>query len=139
MNLGKGIIPTKILQGIFVSAVMIFAVNGTAAAGGLFGPPQPVSREAGGLRTGIGYGYQEDQYRNDTDHTIRQNQVYSELGYGANNLGIYGRIGVSDLKILDAFRSNQASTTTSKNDFMDYWKFFGTLGVQGYYPFDRTF
>jgi hypothetical protein len=54
-------------------------------------------------------------------------------------LGIYGRIGVSDLKILDAFRSNQASTTTSKNDFMDYWKFFGTLGVQGYYPFDRTF
>ena len=79
MNLGKGIIPTKILQGIFVSAVMIFAVNGTAAAGGLFGPPQPISREAGGLHTGIGYGYHEDQYRKDTDHTIRQNQVYSEL------------------------------------------------------------
>ena len=139
MNFMKWIIHTKGLKGILISAVILFAVNGTAAAGGLFGPPQPVSREAGGLRTGIGYGYQEDQYRKDTDHTIRQNQVYSELGYGANNLGIYGRIGVSDLKILDAFRSNQASTTTSENDFMDYWKFFGTLGVQGYYSFNRTF
>ena len=139
MNLGKGIIPTKILQGIFVSAVMIFAVNGTAVAGGLFGPPQPISREAGGLHTGIGYGYHEDQYRKDTDHTIRQNQVYSELGYGTENLGIYGRIGVSDLKILDAFRSTQAATTTSKKDLKDDWKFFGTLGGQGFFPFNGTF
>jgi hypothetical protein len=139
MNLKKGIIHTKGLKGILISAFLIFAVNGTAAAGGRFGPPQPVSKEAGGLHTGIGYGYHEDQYRKDTDHTLRQNQVYSELGYGAKNWGIYGRIGVSDLKILDAFRSTQASTTTSKNDVKDYGKFFGTLGGQGFYPFNRTF
>ena len=139
MNLIKGIIHTKGLTGIFISAFILFAVNGTAAAGGLFGPPQPSSKEAGGLHTGIGYGYHEDHYRDDTDHTIRQNQVYSEVGYGATNWGIYGRIGGSDLKILDAFRSTQASTTTSRNDLTDDWKFFGTLGGQGFYPFNRTF
>lgn len=133
MNFIKWIILTKSLKGILIPAIILFAVNGTAAAGGLFGPPQPVSKEAGGLHTGIGYGYKEGQYRNDTDHTIRQNQVYSELGYGANNWGIYGRIGVSDLKILDAFRSTQASTTTSKNDLKDDWKFFGTLGGQRFF------
>jgi len=56
MNFLKWIMHTKDLKGILISAVILFAVNGTAAAGGLFGPPQPVSREAGGLRTGIGYG-----------------------------------------------------------------------------------
>jgi hypothetical protein len=130
---GKG------LQGILISVFMLFAVNGTAAAGGLFGPPKPVSKEAGGLHTGIGYGYHEDKYRNDADHTIRQNQVYSEVGYGVDHWGIYGRIGVSDLHILDAFRSTQASTSTSKNDLKDDWKFFGTLGGQGFFPFNRTF
>jgi hypothetical protein len=139
MDFIKWIIHTKGLQGILISTVILFAVNGTAAAGGLFGPPQPISKEAGGLHTGIGYGYHEDKYRNDMDHTIRQNQVYSEVGYGAKNLGIYGRIGASDLKILDAFRSTQAPTTTSKKDLKDDWKFFGTLGAQGFYPFNRTF
>lgn len=61
------------------------------------------------------------------------------MGYGAKNWEIYGRIGVSDLKVLDAFRSTQASTTTSKNDFEDNWKFFGTLGAKGFYPFNKTF
>jgi hypothetical protein len=139
MNFKKGMIHTIGLKEILISAFMIFAVNGTAAADVLFGPPQPVSKEAGGLHTGIGYGYHEDRYRNDTDHTIRQNQFYSEFGYGAKNWGIYGRIGVSDLKILDAFRSTQASTTTSKNDLKDDWKFFGALGGQAFYPFNRTF
>ena len=139
MNFKKEVIPVKGLQGILIAAFMLFAVNGTAAAGGLFGPPQPTSGETGGLHTGIGYGYHEDRYRNDTDHTIRQNQVYSEVGYGADHWGVYGRIGVSDLKILDAFRSSQASTATSENDFQDGWKTFGTLGGQGFYPFNRTF
>jgi hypothetical protein len=139
MYLIKRMLHTKGLKGILISAFMLFAVNGTAAAGGLFGPPQPISKEAGGLHTGIGYGYHEDRYRKDMDHTIRQNQVYSEVGYGAKNLGIYGRVGVSDLEILDAFRSTQSPTTTSKKDFKDNRKFFSTLGGQGFYPFNRTF
>jgi hypothetical protein len=52
---------------------------------------------------------------------------------------MYARVGISDLKISDAFRSNQASTTTSKNDFEDSWNFFGTLGVKGFYPLNKTF
>ncbi len=129
----------KRIKVILISAFIIFTVNGTAAAGGLFGSPQPVSKEAGGLHTGIGYWYQEDKYKNGTEHVTRQNQIYSELGYGARNWEMYGRIGVSDLKISDAFLSTQALTTTSKNDFEDNWKFFGTLGAKGFYPFNKTF
>ena len=135
----KGQFIMKGLKVIAISAFIIITVNGTAAAGGLFGPPQTVSKEAGGLHTGIGYERQEDKYKNDIEPVIRQNQVYSQLGYGARNWEIYGRIGVSDLKISDAFRSTQVSTTTSKSDFEDNWKFFGTLGAKGFYPFNKTF
>jgi hypothetical protein len=135
----KGGIHTKSLKVIVISAFLIFTVHGTSAAGGLFGPPERISREAGGLHTGIGYWYQEDEYKNDTEHVTRQNQVYSQLGYGVRNWEMYARVGISDLKISDAFRSNQASTTTSKNDFEDNWNFFGTLGVKGFYPFNKTF
>lgn len=127
------------LKQMVLSATLLFLLMGTASAGGLWGPPQSVSREAGGLHTGIGYGYSEDLYKNDTEHTLRQNQVYSHLGYGARNWELYGRIGVSNLKISDAFRSTQGSTTTSKNDFKDEWMLFGTLGAKGFYPFAKTF
>jgi hypothetical protein len=43
------------------------------------------------------------------------------------------------LKIVDAFRSIQPSTTTSKDDFEAGWKIFGTLGAKGFYPFHKTF
>ncbi len=43
------------------------------------------------------------------------------------------------MKISDAFRSTQASTITSRNDFQDNWKLFGTLGTKGFYPFNKTF
>ena len=133
-------IHTKNLKIILVSAfIIIFAVDGTAAAGGPLGPPQPVLKEAGGLHTGIGYGYREDQYENGTENVVRQNQFYSQLGYGAKNWEIDARIGGSDLEISDAFRSTQASTTTSKVDFEDHWKLFGTLGAKGFYPISQTF
>jgi len=127
------------LNVMVISAFLVFAVHGTAAGGGPFGPPQSVSKEAGGLNTGIGYWYHQDEYKNGAEHVTRQNQVYSQLGYGTQNWEIYGRIGISDLKISDAFSSTQASTTTSKEDFEDNWKFFGTLGAKGFYPFNKTF
>ena len=120
-------------------AFILLGLNGTAAAGGLFGPPQSTSKETGGLNTAIGYNYHEDKYENGTDHVIRQNQIYSHLGYGARNWEIYGRIGGADLKLSDAFHSTQASTATSRNDFDDNWKLFGTLGAKGFYPFNKTF
>ena len=43
------------------------------------------------------------------------------------------------MKISDAFSSNHASTTTSKNDFEENWKLFGTLGAKGFYPINKTF
>ena len=109
-------------------------------ASGLFGPPQTVSKEAGGLNTAIGYFYSEDIFKNDTDHLIRQNSVYSQVAYGANNMWeIYGRIGAADMNISDCFNSTEDSTTTNKLDFEESWKFFGTLGAKGFYPITKIF
>jgi hypothetical protein len=127
------------LKCVTLSAALLFLLTGTAFAGGLLGPPQSVSREAGGLHTGIGYGYVTDLYKNGTQYLLRQNQVYSHLGYGARNWDFYGRVGVAEMKISDAFRSTQSSTNTSKNDFKDQWAYFGTLGAKGFYPFHKTF
>jgi hypothetical protein len=130
---------TKRLKVILIAAFLLFTVQGLAAADGLFGPPQSISREAGGLQTGIGYWYHEDKYKNDTEWVTRQNQIYSQLGYGTKTWELYGRVGVSDLKIVDAFRSKPGSAATSKNDFEDNGKFFGTLGAKVFYPFNQTF
>lgn len=111
-----------------------------AAAGGPFGTPQTISKEATGLHTAIGYWYHEDNYKNGTGHLIRQNQIYSEAGYGFQRYwDVYGRVGVSDLKIFDAFSSSNALTITYENDFKENWKFFGTLGAKGFYPVNSTF
>jgi len=130
----------KFFLSIALTVLLIFSINTSATAAGLFGAPQTVSKEAGGLNTAIGYWYHEDTYTNDTDHIIRQNEVYSQVAYGAKNIWeLYARIGVSDLKIFDAFSSTNASTTTNKNDFAENWKFFGTLGAKGFYPINKTF
>jgi hypothetical protein len=130
---------TKTLKRILLAVFILVAAKGTAAAGGLFGPPQSVSREAGGVYTGVGYWYHEDKYKNGTEWATQQNQIFSQLGYGTKHWDIYGRVGISDLKIADALRSTPGSTTTSKNDFEDNGEFFGTLGAKGFYPFNKTF
>jgi len=136
----KGGIHTKALRIIAISVFLALAVHGIAAAGGPFGPPQPIAREAGGLHTAIGYWHQEDRYKNGAEFVTRQDQVYSEAGYGAQNRwDIYGRIGVSNLKIQDTFSSSSPLTTISNNDFDENWKFFGTLGAKVFYPFSKTF
>ncbi len=127
------------LRAIVIAASIILAVDGVATAGGPFGPPQPVSKDAGGIYTGIGYWYHEDKYENGTEFATRKNQAFSQLGYGARHWEVYGRIGVSDLEMPDALGSTQTSTTTSRNDFEDHWKFSGTLGAKGFYPFNKTF
>jgi hypothetical protein len=92
------------------------------------------------LHTAIGYWYHEDNYKNGTGHLIRQNQIYSEAGYGFQRYwDVYGRIGVSDLKIFDAFNSYSALTVASDSDFKENWKFFGTLGAKGFYPVNNYF
>lgn len=123
-----------------MSALLILAVNSVATAGGLFGLPQTISKEAGGLNTALGYRYYEDTFKSDTDHVIRQNQIYSQVAYGSSNRWeIYGRIGISDLKIFDAFTSTAVSTATDKDHFEENWKFFGTLGAKGFYPLNSVF
>jgi hypothetical protein len=119
---------------------LIIIIEGTTVAAGLFGPPQSVSREAGGLNTAIGYAYHEDKYKNGAEYIIRQNQIYSQAGYGSKNTWeIYGRLGVADLKIFDAFRSTNAATITFNNDFNENWKFFGSLGAKGFLPVNKIF
>ena len=118
---------------------MTLVMHGIAAAGGPFGPPQPIAKAEGGLHTAIGYWYHEDIYKNGREFMTRQNQVYSEAGYGTQRWDIYARIGISDLKMQDAFSSASALTTTSNNDLQENWKFFGTLGAKVFFPFNETF
>jgi hypothetical protein len=123
-----------------LAVLLIVLVAGKVTASGLFGPLQTVSREAGGLNTAIGYTYHEDKFKNGSEYIIRQNQIYSQVAYGSHNSWeIYGRLGVSDLKIFDAFSSTVVSTTTFNNDFTENWKFFGTLGAKGYIPINKIF
>jgi len=130
----------KSLEVIVIIVFVILIASGRAAAGGSFGPPQPIVKEAAGIHTGIGYWFHEDTYKNGTERVIRQNQIYSELGYGSRNgWEITARVGMSDLKLIDAFSSPTASTATSKTDFEEHWKFFSTVGAKGFYPFNNTF
>jgi len=130
----------KTIKVLVISIVIMLTTQGTAFAGGPFGPPQPLSRPAGGLHTGIGYWLQEDKLKNDQEYICRQQQIYSELGYGfKKNWDLFARVGLSSLKLLDAFSPATPATTTSKNDFSENWKFFSTLGVKGFYPASPSF
>jgi hypothetical protein len=123
---------------IILAAFLLLAFNGTSAAFGLFGMPQTVSRDAGGLNTSVGYWYHENKFKNGLEHLIRQNEVYSQVSYGGKNRWeIYGRIGVADLKNSDAFSSANVSTITANSDFTENWKFFGTLGAKGFLPVNK--
>lgn len=118
----------------------VITVSRVASASGLFGSPQTISREVGGLNTAVGYSYREDILKDNSAYVVRQNQIYSQAAYGAKNCWeIYGRIGVSDLKISDAFSSSNVSTITSNNDFTENWKLFGTLGAKGFLPVNKIF
>lgn len=125
---------------MIISLFIFFTIGGVAAASGLFGPPQSISKDTGGLHTGIGYWYHEDKYNAGADYVTRQNQLYSEVGYGTKNYwDIYVRVGTSDLNVADAFSSTSAATITFKNDFEENMNYFGTFGTKGFYPFGKTF
>lgn len=110
-----------------------------AVAATPFGPLQTVSRQSGGLNTSFGYSYNANELANGAGYTFQQNEIYSQAAYGSKKLWeIYGRIGVADLKISDAFRSAHASAVTSTNDFTENWKFFGTLGAKGFWPLNKV-
>ena len=126
---------------MFIISLFIFlSIGGVAAASGLFGPPQSVAKDTGGLHTGIGYWYHEDKYKNGADYVTRQNQLYSEVGYGTKNYwDIFVRVGITDLNVAGAFNSTSATTITGKNDFEENTNYFGAFGTKGYYPFDKKF
>jgi len=130
----------KSIKVIMLIVFVILIAPERAAASGPFGPPQPIVKGVGGVHTGIGYWFHEDTYKNGTEQVTRRNQAYSELGYGSlNGWEITARVGMSDLKLINAFDSSNASTTTSKTDFEENGKFFGTVGAKGFYPFNNTF
>ena len=131
---------SKNLLRILLIPLFVLMMNPASASAGLFGAPQTVSRASGGLNTAIGYWYHEDTYENGIEHEFRQNQIYSQAAYGAKNIWeIYARVGISDLKIPDVFRSADADIVGGKKDFEENWEFFGTLGAKAYYPVSNIF
>ncbi len=131
---------TKTLKIMLIVMVVMLTMQGTAAASGPFGPPQPLARPAGGLHTGIGYWLQEDKLKNNEEYISRQQQVYSELGYGfQRNWDLYARVWLASQKLFDSFNPTTAATTTWKSDFSAPWKFFSALGIKGFYPLRPAF
>ena len=133
-------IPRYRFRIVALAILLAMAVFPNTAAAGLFGTPQTLSREAGGLNTAVGFWHQEDTCENGAEHRIRRNEIYSQASYGAKNIWeAYARIGISDLKILDAFGAADDSTISGRSDFEENWKFFGTLGAKIYYPVNPAF
>lgn len=125
---------------VMLLTLLMIPWSDPAQAAGLFGAPQMLSVRTGGLNTAVSYLYHEDVYEHDRSYVVRQNQLYSQAAYGAKNIWeIYGRIGVADLTISDAFASAELSTTTGKNNAEENWKFFGTLGAKVFYPISAVF
>ena len=120
--------------------ILLLFGGGTAAAGGPLGPPQPAAKSAGGLYTAVGAWHQENRYGDGGEYLFRQNQVYSEAGYGANDRwAVYGRLGVGNLNVREAFSPAASSVATDKSDFEDKQQLFGTLGGKVFYPLDAMF
>jgi len=138
MKKEKGGIFTK--KNLILISFLLILFSGPVFAGGPSGMPEPVSRDEGGLHTAIGYWLGQTKYENSTSVLMRQNQIYSEAGYGFKKYAdIYARVGISDFKISDVFRSQSSATSTYKNDFKDRWNFFGTLGAKGFYSINNIF
>ncbi|KQC11527.1 MAG: hypothetical protein APR62_01555, partial [Smithella sp. SDB] len=120
---------------ILLAVLFIFTIRSAAMAAGLFGPLQTVSKETGGLNTAIGYFYHEDTYKNDVDHTVRLDEIYSQAAYGVKNIWeVYTRVGLANMKIFDIFSSMDASIMTDQDNFEANWEFFGTIGAKAFYP-----
>lgn len=120
-------------------ALLLLSWTGEVPAAGPFGPPQPLVKDSGGLRTAVGYWHYEDKFENSTYYVIRQNQVYTEAAYGSRLWELSGRLGGADLTISDAFRSDVTGLSTSKNDFEGNWSLFGSLGGKLYFPIGPDF
>ena len=114
---------------------MILSTASAATAAGMVGPLQTPSKTAGGLNTAIAYQYVQDVYEASSAYVVRQQQVYTHAAYGRSDIWeVFGRIGISDFKISDAFQSQNAYSLTSKSDFEDNCKFFGSIGAKAFYP-----
>lgn len=125
---------------MLLMVVSALAIPPRADASGLFGPLQTVSREQGGLNTAVGYLYHEDTYENGESYRVKQNEIYSQAAYGAKNIWeIYGRVGVSNMKLSGIFASSDHFVETSKDDFEADWEFFGALGAKVFYPINAVF
>jgi len=124
-----------------VAFLILVLLPGAVFAGSLFGPPQPVSRKDGGLHTAIGYWRYEDKFKDGGDYVLKQNQLYTHAGYGSGDLWeIYGRIGIADMKLENAFSPSDGLTSASNSDLNDTWNnFFGTLGGKVFYPLNKLF
>jgi len=130
---------TNCLRTILIAAWVLMAFPAVVGAGGPFGPPQPATTPESGLHTAIGYWRQQGVFTNAAETLMQQNQVYSEAGYGfGDRWEVTARLGLSDLRMVDFFNSYSASTSTSKQDFTEGWKFFATLGAKYFLPLDSV-
>mgnify|MGYP000904964129 CR=1 FL=1 len=130
----------KRLTRISLIFFLVAAFHPCALAGGMFGPPQTISRIAGGLNTSIGYRYHTDTYKNHYHHKMKQNVIYSQVAWGMSGIWeVYGRLGFADMRMPDMFLYGPSVVDNYEKDFRDTWHFMGTAGAKVFYPVNRFF
>jgi hypothetical protein len=112
---------------------------GTAFAG-QFGPPESTAKEADkGWQVSVGYWYREDKIKDGAEYKFKQNQVYAQIAKSFYDAEIYARFGGTNVKTNDVFTSSSSTVTFASSEWQSDWKPFGTLGLKGYYPFNKEF
>jgi hypothetical protein len=122
--------------GLFIT-LLIFALLGTAFAG-QFGAPESTAKGVGnGWQVSVGYWYHEDKMKDGGDTKFKQNEVYVQVAKSFSEMEIYARFGGTNAKSNDVFTSSSSSVKFAKDEWDSDWKPFGTLGLKGYYPFNK--
>ena len=57
-------LPMKHIVAIVIASFIVLQMSVPVFAGGMFGPPQTLSKKEGGLNTAIGYQYVQDTLKN---------------------------------------------------------------------------
>jgi len=121
---------------IFILMGLISVIFLGTASAGQFGAPE-LSADDKYISVGGGYFYNADKWTlksNSKDYKYSQNQIYLQFSAASNNIESYFRGGVADLKIDNAFAASSSDT-----NFNDDYKFFGIIGVKGFFSINRNF
>jgi hypothetical protein len=124
--------------------LLLFVMCGFASAAAPIGPTEPIAPK-GTWNLGVGYFYEDSKYEiDDENFRTRSDQVYGEAsGTPIENVELYGRLGVANLKAKDTDVHFKVSGPNPFGTLGAKWMFYngGAFGLgtfaQGTYHFSK--